>query len=209
MDITNTRRITLTNSTKKHTSTTESELISSLRSSRDDGERFRIRGLIKRRRLSLILIHSLTLKSKVVKRRRLTKSSCLSARSFLTEVLIRRGRDAGYDVPVGINVEFYLPAINEDPKLWSDPKKFNPDRFISGKEDADITGVKMMPFGVGRRICPGLPLATVHVHLMLAKMVQEFEWSAYPPGSEINFAGKLEFTVVMKEPLRAMVKSRA
>ncbi|CAL9220298.1 unnamed protein product [Arabidopsis halleri] len=43
---------------------------------------------------------------------------------------------------------------------------------------------------------------------MLAKMVQEFEWSAYPPGSEIDFAGKLEFTVVMKSPLRAMVKPR-
>ncbi|VVA97130.1 unnamed protein product [Arabis nemorensis] len=118
---------------------------------------------------------------------------------------------AGYDVPVGINVEFYLPGINEDPKIWSDPKKFNPDRFVSGKEDADITGVtgvKMMPFGVGRRICPGLSMATVHVHLMLAKIVQEFEWSAYPAGSEIDFAGKLEFTVVMKKPLRAMVKPR-
>uniref|UniRef100_A0A7N2LB39 Cytochrome P450 n=1 Tax=Quercus lobata TaxID=97700 RepID=A0A7N2LB39_QUELO len=76
-----------------------------------------------------------------------------------------------------VNVENYLPGISEDPKLWSNPSKFGPERFVSGKEDADITGVtgvKMMPFGVGRRICPGLSMATVHVHLMLARMVQEY-----------------------------------
>ena len=103
---------------------------------------------------------------------------------------------AGYDIPTDVNVEIYLPGISEDPKLWSNPSKFDPDRFFSGKEDADITGVtgvkvKMMPFGVGRRICPGLSMATVHVHLMLARMVQEFEWTAYPPDNELDFAGKL------------------
>ncbi|CAA7059945.1 unnamed protein product [Microthlaspi erraticum] len=101
--------------------------------------------------------------------------------------------------------------FTEDPKIWSDPKKFDPDRFVSGREDADITGVagvKMMPFGAGRRICPGMGMATVHVHLMIARMVQEFEWSAYPPESNVDFAGKLVFAVVMKKPLRALVKPR-
>jgi cytochrome P450 len=118
---------------------------------------------------------------------------------------------AGYDIPTDVNVDFFSPAISEDPKLWSDPEKFDPERFVSGKEDADITGVtgvKMMPFGVGRRICPGLGMATVHVHLILARMVQEFEWSAYPPNSKLDFSGKLEFTVVMKNTLRAMIKPR-
>lgn len=118
---------------------------------------------------------------------------------------------AGYDIPTDVNVDFFSPAISEDPKLWSNPEKFDPERFVSGKEDADITGVtgvKMTPFGVGRRICPGLGMATVHVHLMLARMVQEFEWSAYPPNSKLDFSGKLEFTVVMKNPLRAMIKPR-
>lgn len=85
-------------------------------------------------------------------------------------------------------------------------------RYFVGKEDADITGVtgvKMIPFGVGRRICPGLAMATVHVHLMLARMVQEFEWSTHPPNSKIDFAARTEFTVVMKNPLKALVKPRA
>ncbi|XP_076957393.1 cytochrome P450 77A2-like [Bidens hawaiensis] len=117
----------------------------------------------------------------------------------------------GYDIPTGTNVEIYLPAIADDPKLWSNPTKFDPDRFLSGGEDADITGVtgiKMMPFGAGRRICPGLGMATVHVNLMIARMVQEFEWSSYPKDTKVDFSEKLEFTVVMKKSLRAMIKPR-
>ncbi|XVF41287.1 hypothetical protein PTKIN_Ptkin01aG0268400 [Pterospermum kingtungense] len=117
----------------------------------------------------------------------------------------------GFDIPTDANLEIYLPGIGEDPKIWSDPENFDPDRFCSGKDDADITGVtgvKMMPFGVGRRICPGLGMATLHVHLMLARMVQEFEWSAYPPNRKLDFSGKLEFTVVMKNSLKAMIKPR-
>ncbi|XP_060184191.1 cytochrome P450 77A1 [Lycium barbarum] len=117
----------------------------------------------------------------------------------------------GYDIPMDANVEFFTHGISHDPNVWSDPDKFDPDRFLSGREDADITGVtgvKMMPFGVGRRICPGLGMATVHVNLMLARMVQEFEWFAYPEDSKVDFSEKLEFTVVMKNPLRAKVKPR-
>ncbi|KAJ7974946.1 Cytochrome P450, partial [Quillaja saponaria] len=129
----------------------------------------------------------------------------------LTHAVTEATTLAGYDIPTDANVEIYLPGIGEDPKLWSNPEKFDPDRFISGGEDADITGVtgvKMLPFGVGRRICPGLGMGTVHIHLMLARMVQEFEWSAYPPGKKLNFTGKLEFTVVMKDPLRALIRPR-
>ncbi|XVF82751.1 hypothetical protein PTKIN_Ptkin16aG0074700 [Pterospermum kingtungense] len=117
----------------------------------------------------------------------------------------------GFDIPTDANVESFIGGISEDPKIWSNPEKFDPDRFYLGKEDADITGVtevKMMPFGVGRRICPGLGMATLHVHLMLARMVQEFQWSAYPPNTKIDFSGKFEFTVVMKNSLKAMIKPR-
>ncbi|CAI9091271.1 OLC1v1026246C1 [Oldenlandia corymbosa var. corymbosa] len=129
----------------------------------------------------------------------------------LTHAVIEPAKLGGYDVPTDTNVEFFLPGISDDPNIWSNPEKFDPDRFMTGREDADITGVKgvkMMPFGVGRRICPGLAMATVHVNLMLARMVQEFEWSAYPKDSKVDFSEKLEFTVVMKNPLRAQIKPR-
>ncbi|KAF8397876.1 hypothetical protein HHK36_016801 [Tetracentron sinense] len=131
----------------------------------------------------------------------------------LTHAAVEPGATlGGYDIPADANLEFFLPPISEDPKLWTDPEKFDPDRFLSGKEDADITGVtgvKMMPFGVGRRICPGLNMATIHVNLMLARMVQEFEWSALPTQRKLDFSEKLEFTVVMKTSLQAMIKPRA
>lgn len=117
----------------------------------------------------------------------------------------------GYDIPTAASVEFFSAGIADDPKVWSDPEKFDPDRFFTGREEADVTGVtgvKMMPFGVGRRICPGLGLATVHVNLMLARMVQEFEWSGYPDGAKVDFSERLEFTVVMKNSLRARIMPR-
>ncbi|WOG87941.1 hypothetical protein DCAR_0207174 [Daucus carota subsp. sativus] len=66
----------------------------------------------------------------------------------------------------------------------------------------------MMPFSVGRRICPGASMATIHLNLKIARLVQEFEWSAYLENSKVNLSEKLEFTVVMKNPLRAMIKPR-
>ncbi|XP_010248417.1 PREDICTED: cytochrome P450 77A2-like [Nelumbo nucifera] len=129
----------------------------------------------------------------------------------LTHAVTQPATLGGYDVPTDANVEIFLPAIAEDPSIWSEPEKFNPDRFATGKEDADITGVKgvkMLPFGGGRRICPGLGLGTVHVNLLLARMVQEFEWSLHPSQQKVDLSEKLEFTVVMKKPLRAVVKPR-
>ncbi|KAJ6851752.1 putative cytochrome P450 77A4 [Iris pallida] len=116
----------------------------------------------------------------------------------------------GYDVPKGVNLELYLPTIAGDPKLWSNPTKFDPDRFITGGETADITGVtgvRMIPFGAGRRICPGLGMGTTHITLMLARMVQAFEWRLHP-STQLDFRSKLEFTVVMERPLMAMVTPR-
>nr|WET52759.1 cytochrome P450 77A88 [Callicarpa americana] len=129
----------------------------------------------------------------------------------LTHAVTEPAKLGGYDIPTDANVEFFLPGISDDPNVWSDPEKFDPDRFFTGREEADITGVtqvKMMPFGVGRRICPGLSMATVHVNLMLARMVQEFEWSGYPDNGKVDLSEKLEFTVVMKNSLRAKINPR-
>lgn len=130
----------------------------------------------------------------------------------LTHSAIEATKLAGYDIPMEANVEVYLAGISNDPKLWKNPEKFEPERFMSGEEEVDMTGIKgmkMIPFGVGRRICPGLGMATIHVHLMLARLVQEFEWSSYPPNSKLDFTKKYEFTVVMKNSLRAIATARA
>ncbi|KAF0891929.1 hypothetical protein E2562_011318 [Oryza meyeriana var. granulata] len=118
---------------------------------------------------------------------------------------------AGYDIPVDANLDIFLPTISEDPKLWDRPTEFDPDRFLAGGETADITGsagVRMIPFSAGRRICPGVGMGTTHIALMVARMVQAFEWRAHPSQPPLDFEDKVEFTVVMKRPLLAMVTPR-
>ncbi|KNA10060.1 hypothetical protein SOVF_147890 [Spinacia oleracea] len=129
----------------------------------------------------------------------------------LTHAVTEPATLGGYHIPTGCNVDLYLPGISEDPKLWKNPKKFDPERFLSGGEDADMNGVKevkMIPFGAGRRVCPGLSMATIHVNLLIARLVQEFEWRAFPENTKVDFSEKLEFTVIMKNPLRAKIIPR-
>ncbi|KAG2708782.1 hypothetical protein I3760_05G209100 [Carya illinoinensis] len=87
---------------------------------------------------------------------------------------------------------------------------FKPERFLRGSDGGggevfDITGsreIKMMPFGAGRRICPGLGLAMLHLEYFVANLVRNFQWRAVN-GDDVDLSEKQEFTMVMKDPLKA------
>eukprot|EP01018_Ginkgo_biloba_P031395 Gb_01670 [translate_table: standard] len=104
----------------------------------------------------------------------------------------------GYSITREADVNFYISGMSDDPKVWKNPSEFMPERFLDGEMDFDMTGskeVKMMPFGAGRRICPGLGLALLHIHLIVARLVHRFEWKCKP-------------ATVMKKPLQAVIKER-
>ncbi|XP_010276940.1 PREDICTED: cytochrome P450 89A2-like [Nelumbo nucifera] len=121
----------------------------------------------------------------------------------------------GYVVPKNSIIYFMVAEMGWDPKVWEDPMEFKPERFLGGGDDGgeqvfDITGsreIKMMPFGAGRRICAGFGLALLHLECFVANLVREFEWTAVD-GEEVDLSEKLEFTVVMKNPLRAHISPR-
>lgn len=120
----------------------------------------------------------------------------------------------GFLVPKnGTSVNFLVADMGWDPTVWEDPMAFKPDRFLNsdGNEGGfDLTGsreIKMMPFGVGRRMCPGYNLALLHLEYFLANLVWAFEWRA-SEGDEVDLAEKQEFTVVMKNPLKAIIRPR-
>ncbi|KAI4304595.1 hypothetical protein MLD38_040080 [Melastoma candidum] len=116
----------------------------------------------------------------------------------------------GYKIPKKGSINFMVAQMGWDPKVWEDPMEFRPERFLGeGRGDEfDITGsreIRMMPFGVGRRICPGYVLAMLHLEYFLANLIWRFQWK---PVGEVDLAEKLEFTVVMKNPLRALISPR-
>ncbi|KAF7811079.1 cytochrome P450 89A2-like [Senna tora] len=115
----------------------------------------------------------------------------------------------GYLVPKNGSINFMVAEMGWDPKVWENPMEFKPERFLKDEEAFDITGskeIKMMPFGAGRRICPGYNLAMLHLEYFVANLVWNFEWKA--SNDDVDLSEKLEFTVVMKNPLQVLLSPR-
>nr|CAB3501421.1 unnamed protein product [Digitaria exilis] len=77
----------------------------------------------------------------------------------------------GYTVPQGARILVNVWAIGQDPELWSEPEKFMPERFLGKEMDFRGKNFELLPFGAGRRMCPGMPLADRMVHLILANLL--------------------------------------
>ena len=121
----------------------------------------------------------------------------------------------GFVVPKEAVVNFMVAGMGLDSKVWKDPMAFKPERFLESdhnQRDAvfDITGsreIKMMPFGAGRRICPGYSLAMLHLEYFVANLVWKFQWKSVE-GDDVDLAEKQEFTTVMKYPLQVHLSPR-
>ncbi|GLJ32409.1 hypothetical protein SUGI_0652220 [Cryptomeria japonica] len=86
---------------------------------------------------------------------------------------------AGYTIPKDSQIIVNVWAIGRDPSIWEEPSRFIPERFLEGeKSKMEYKGhdFELLPFGAGRRICVGLPLAHRMVHLVLASLAHSFDW---------------------------------
>ncbi|XP_050384321.1 cytochrome P450 89A2-like [Argentina anserina] len=115
----------------------------------------------------------------------------------------------GYMVPKNGTVNFLVADMGWDPEVWENPMDFKPERFLNKEgEEFDITGskeIKMMPFGAGRRICPGIGLALLNLKYFVANLVWKFEWKGI---EDVDLTEKQEFTMVMKNPLKVRISPR-
>lgn len=105
-------------------------------------------------------------------------------------------------VPAGTTAMVNMWAITHDPRVWAEPEKFKPERFI--EEDISIMGsdLRLAPFGSGRRVCPGKAMGLATVNLWLAQLLQSFEWVASDKAAaNVNLTESLKLSMEMKNPL--------
>ncbi|XP_059295872.1 cytochrome P450 98A3-like [Lycium ferocissimum] len=116
----------------------------------------------------------------------------------------------GYNIPKGSIVHVNVWALGRDPRIWKDPLQFWPERFM--KEDVDMKGhdYRLLPFGSGRRTCPGTKLAINLVTSMLAHLLHHFIWSL-PNGVEVEDVDMMEspgMVTYMQTPLHVVPTPR-
>nr|XP_043607497.1 flavonoid 3'-monooxygenase-like [Erigeron canadensis] len=120
----------------------------------------------------------------------------------------------GYHIPKGSTLLVNVWAIARDPKMWANPLEFRPSRFLPGgeKPEADVKGndFEIIPFGSGRRMCAGMRLGMRMVQLLIATLIQTFDWelaSGLEP-EKLNMEESFGLTLQRAEPLMVHPRPR-
>lgn len=118
----------------------------------------------------------------------------------------------GYEIAPKTMVVINAWAIGHDPSCWDEPEKFIPERFFNLSRDFSGLDFHLIPFGFGRRVCPGLGFATAVLDHVVANLMLRFDW-ALPDGAaseDLDVTERLGFTIVKDTPLNvfASIKSR-
>ncbi|KAK9152020.1 hypothetical protein Syun_010329 [Stephania yunnanensis] len=91
----------------------------------------------------------------------------------------------GYDIKPGTRVLVNVWAIGTNPEYWENPEEFWPERFENSSIDYRGQHFELLPFGAGRRICPGITMGMLNVELALANLLYCFEWKL-PSGMNVE-----------------------
>ncbi|KAL1561020.1 unspecific monooxygenase [Salvia divinorum] len=94
-------------------------------------------------------------------------------------------RVKGYDVAAGTMVMINGWAIGRDPASWDESDKFIPERFLNSSIDLRGLDFELIPFGAGRRGCPGITFSIVAIEIVIANLVHKFDWKL-PNGVDLD-----------------------
>ncbi|KAI7740850.1 hypothetical protein M8C21_020531 [Ambrosia artemisiifolia] len=108
-----------------------------------------------------------------------------------------------YIVPRNTQILVNAWAMARDPKYWQNPITFKPERFLENELDYKGQHFEFIPFGSGRRMCPGIPLAQRVVSLMVASLVYHYDWNLPHAREEMDMNDIFGLTLLRATPLVA------
>ena len=114
----------------------------------------------------------------------------------------------GYLLPKGTHVVTNIFCIHKNPEYFKDPQIFRPERFLT-KEGNFVRDERVIPFGIGKRSCPGEPVAQTEIFLYVTSLLQKYE-IVMPAGKNYSTRGFSEFLGrVPEEPVSVVLKPHA
>nr|ABR18390.1 unknown [Picea sitchensis] len=98
----------------------------------------------------------------------------------------------GYDIPAESKILVNAWWLANNPENWKNPQEFRPERFFEEEKNTEANGndFKFLPFGVGRRSCPGIILALPLLALSIGRLVQNFHLLPPPGQSKVDVTEK-------------------
>ncbi|XP_050377797.1 cytochrome P450 736A117-like [Argentina anserina] len=128
---------------------------------------------------------------------------------LLPKMSIQDVKIKGYDIKANTQVLVNVWQIGRDPKSFNHkPEEFEPERFLGVNSGLSYKGTdfEYLPFGAGRRLCPGIQFATTVNEIGLANLLHKFDWTL--PGGvrneDLDMSESSGLTIHKKYPLKAM-----
>ncbi|KAL1309521.1 hypothetical protein AAHE18_17G183800 [Arachis hypogaea] len=115
----------------------------------------------------------------------------------------------GYHIPAGTQLWTNISKMQRDPALYPDPLEFRPERFLTTHKDIELKGqhFELIPFGAGRRMCPGMSFGLQMVQLTLANVLHGFD-IVIADGKPVDMVERVGITSVKANPLKVILTPR-
>uniref|UniRef100_A0A453IA34 Cytochrome P450 71D10 n=1 Tax=Aegilops tauschii subsp. strangulata TaxID=200361 RepID=A0A453IA34_AEGTS len=113
----------------------------------------------------------------------------------------------GYLIPAGSRLLVDAWAIGRDPRYWEDAEEFKPERFEDSSVDFTGSNYEFLPFGAGRRMCPGISYGLPVLQMALVQLCYHFDWSLPEGVTEVDRTDGGGLGLRRKSPLRLCAKS--